>query len=297
MAMKLNKLEKTKRFARLGVTLDKSVYLREFDNYNQFAAAVEYGEPHDDDPVRVSRDTDRATFHTEPDFPTMMRKLRRGWPEALRRVDEMVMRTAEGIAFSETMGMEIVPNYIGQRLDWDRYNSGHPLMMIDQQERFVPDRVVKILFQVAAFCDVSIEQLWLRGAMVMGLVQALERVGISTQVDAIQSIDDHGDVEYHLFVPLKSAGHRMSPDRLAFAICNGDMLRRAVFAVEECESEALVKRFGFKQGGGYGRPTEAPREVCDHYDIYTSHAHRLRNADEVRREIRKHLEAQGVVLA
>ena len=69
-------------------------------------------------------------------------------------------------------------------------------------------------------------------------------------------------------IPLKRAGEMLDLDRCAFAFSHPSMLRRFVFAIWEGQTQEVRDLFGYKQGGGYGTPTELSDEDQARSDLY-----------------------------
>jgi len=237
-----------------------TIHLREFD----FDAWLEHvaRTPSVNGSSRRSshRNADGTFWSGTETFEDAMRLARDGWPEGLARVKDMA-ESIWNVIGQQMPRVDIQYDVAGAFADVDRFLTGEPEDMI----QFVEDenvlgrgKVVKVWVNMSASAGVSTRTIFCRGAAVVALVDALEKLGYSCEiiVSAASSPGWNGDREVLQYdVCLRKAGDPLDLDRLAFALANSAWLRRLVFSAKEHENAALRSRFGIP--GGYGCPTES----------------------------------------
>lgn len=188
-----------------------------------------------------------------------MELAQKGWAEGLKDIKAMSEKIWSVVG-QEIQKTTFTFDVTGSVPDVDRFLLGEPENMVQfQQEDSVGHgKIVKIYVNSSASCGVSAETMFVRGAAVVALVDALENLGFSCEVETADAVagqwtGDEEILQYH--VMLKRAGGALDLDRLAFALAQPAWFRRLVFSAMEKEPEDIRRTFSV--GRGYGYPTES----------------------------------------
>lgn len=201
---------------------------------------------------------DREFTHTR-NFGEAMSLARNGWPEGLRdiqRISESIWNVVGQKVSKTTFFYDVC----GSVPDVDRFLTGEPENMIQfsEEKTFGRGKVVKLHVNGAASCGVSAKTMFCRGAAVVALIDALEKLGHSCEVwtaDAIADVFRGDDSVLQYEVELRGPGSPIDMDRMAFSLAHPSWLRRLCFSAMEQEPDEVRRRFGI--GRHYGYPTES----------------------------------------
>lgn len=184
---------------------------------------------------------------------------KKGWPEGLAEIKKM-SETIWKVVGQEILKTTFTYDVCGSGADVDRFLLGEPENMIQfrQEESIGHGKIVKIRVNNVASSGVNVETMFLRGAALVALVDALEHLGFSCEIATADAIarDWRGDEQVLQYnVMLKRAGAALDLDRLAFVFAQPAWLRRLILGAMEHEPSDV--RVMFDVGGGYGHPTES----------------------------------------
>ena len=183
----------------------------------------------------------------------------KGWPDGLKDIKGMSEKIWKVVG-QQIQKTTFFYDVSGAQPDVDRFLLGEPENMIQfqQEESVGHGKIVKIFVNSSASCGVSVNTMFVRGAAVVALVNALESLGFSCEVCTADAVAGqwHGDAQILQYnVMLKRAGGSLDLDRLAFALAQPAWFRRLVFSAMEQEPESIRSMIGV--GYGYGCPTES----------------------------------------
>jgi hypothetical protein len=202
-------------------------------------------------------------------FDEAMALARKGWPEGLKDIQK-VSEAIWNVVGQEIQKVETLFDVCGAFADVDRYLTGEPEDMVQfvEEQTFGRGKVVKLFVNNAASCGVSAKTMFCRGAAVVALIDALEKLGYSCEVSTADALaggwrGDNQLLQYE--VELRGAGQVLDMDRMAFALAHPSWLRRMVFSAMEQEDATI--RSTFKIGGGYGHPSESRGLTSDEHGI------------------------------
>jgi hypothetical protein len=203
-------------------------------------------------------------------FAEAMDLARKGWPEGLAAVKAMAEQIWRVVG-QEVKKLEFNYEVAGDDVDVGRFLTGEPENMLEYIEEPSVGRgkIVHIYVNTVASCGISKETMYYRGAAVLALVDALEKLGFSCCVQTIDAISERwtGDKNVLRYnVTLREAGEALDMDRLAFALAHASWLRRLIFSAMEQESPELRKQFSVPNGC-YGNPEEARGATNDEHGI------------------------------
>lgn len=140
--------------------------------------------------------------------------------------------------------------YVGYAPDVKAYLEGNPLSMLNKQTPKY--KHIDIYYNVAILGNVSVNQIFNRGAITLCLVEILENMGFSVTLNIFTMSKCADQVHYAKF-NLKKNGERLHLQKLYFPLCNPSFLRRLVFRLREQTPDIT-----YPWVGGYG-------QTCDDY--------------------------------
>jgi hypothetical protein len=130
------------------------------------------------------------------------------------------------------------------------YCAGVPAHMHQQGDE-VPSRarVLRILVNLTANCNVNGHEFINRGAAIAAVTDYLETTGTRVEIQACMAIEGyHGGKSYiEVMIPVKQADQQIEPDRLAFVLSSPAMLRRFMLRLMEQHGHLAQS-----MGSGYG---------------------------------------------
>lgn len=133
--------------------------------------------------------------------------------------------------------MPIVPNAL----------KGLPLSMLDQERTPKKIRTVNILYNCSEAASTDKEDLALRGAFTLSVINALEREGYRVNL-YVGDVSMLGDRPFGSFINLKHAENPLNLRKIAYYLGNPSFLRRTCFRI--CENESFLPD---ATNCGYGR--------------------------------------------
>ena len=121
-------------------------------------------------------------------------------------------------------------DYVGFAPNVKAYLEGNPLAMINKKkERY---QKITIWFNSSCSADCTKEQIYVRGAITLSLIELLEKLGYSVDLHLIEL--SHNGKQFHFsdFL-LKEEGERLNPGKLFFPMCHSSWIRRLNFRLIE----------------------------------------------------------------
>ena len=176
---------------------------------------------------------------------------RYGYHEDFDKLVELKFSLEKYIKMQNTRGQQY-NYYVGYAPDVKAYLEGNPLSMFDRQNP--KKRHIDIYYNSAILGDVSTREIFNRGAITLSLVEILENMGFSVDLNVFTMSSCDGQIHYSKF-NLKKNNERMNIQKLFFPLCHPSFLRRLVFRLRE-ETPDITREWT----GGYGR-------TCDDYTI------------------------------
>lgn len=147
--------------------------------------------------------------------------------------------------------------YIGYVPDVKAYLEGNPLSMLNKINP--PRKQIDIYFNSANLGGVGSSQIFNRGVITLSLVEVLEKLGFSVNLNIFTMSSCGSQVHYAVF-KLKDANERLNIQKLFFPMCHPSWFRRLCFKLKEVTPDITSS-----WTGGYGRTCEESiiREVID----------------------------------
>ena len=175
-----------------------------------------------------------------------------GWHEIRPEVEKLLSTLSEQIDNRLDIVNELEYAVSGGAVDVGRWLTGEPECMFN----FVPTpnarmgKVVRLFIDYGASAGYSANFIQQRGIVICALVDALQKMRISTEVWGETAITGSGGAIHTTVVKLHDATAQMDIDELMFALANPSMLRRITFSVRE------MAGFGHQCSYGSTIPTE-----------------------------------------
>jgi hypothetical protein len=234
------------------------------DEFESLGEALRYAQ---DNKNRRSSDTkSERDWYGSPDLDTAVQMGLDGWHDIRPEVDALFSRMEEQINMAIGDVFEMRYDYGGDSVDIDRFLMGDPECMLEYD--VVPSgrmgRVVKVLVNGAASCNVSAKEIQQRGALAVALVDVLNKLGVGVEV-WLESATEYENKYHSQLIKLHSSEERLDVNNLMFAMAHPSMLRRVGFSILEKTGWEPAKRCA-QINAGYGRPhnmTQAERIEAD----------------------------------
>jgi hypothetical protein len=239
--------------------LKETVYKR---NYESLEKVLELTETPTDCRHRASETSGQANWFGTSSLAESLRLARFGWAEGRNRMKAMKRRVEDLVRQRVNSRQEVLWDVAGAVVDVGRFCEGEPenMMYFEPSPTDGKGRIVKLSVNVSASSGIRAEDIFWRGAAVIGLVDLLESNGFSVEVEVCEGIASrsHGGSKLEYRFPVKVPGYALDEDRLTFVLANPSFLRRVMFAVEEREPASIREEFGV--GCTYGYPAEVSQE-------------------------------------
>ncbi len=125
--------------------------------------------------------------------------------------------------------------YVGYAPDVKAYLEGNPLSMLNKTK---PARKqINIYFNATYNCYTKTEQIYNRGVIALNIVEILEKLGFSVNLNIFNMAVSDSQVHYAVF-RLKNTTERMNIKKLYFPMCHNSWLRRLIFRLIEVTPHA-----------------------------------------------------------
>jgi hypothetical protein len=213
-----------------------------FQNVADFMTFLEkpiskFCEPYDPDVTTASE------FNGNTSFQKACQLARYGWPEA-PKLEAMLVQQFEEYAYEyEYVRNERHYDVAGDEVDVSLYCSGEVECMVTYTRRRTTS-TARLVFNIGAACSERAEALIARGALALALVEAFDRMGISTEIVAklnLQHIHKPKLIT-EIALKLKELEDPVDVDRLGFWLGHPASLRVMFLSIvsrlpnEECAS-------------------------------------------------------------
>jgi hypothetical protein len=198
-------------------------------------------------------------------FEDTIKIARSGWDRGREAVEEFARDIYSSMGDRILAPMPVY-DVVGIDVDMGVYLTGDPECMIDYQPG-VSDgkgKVITLAAQLGTGAGISADTIFIRGAMIGGLVDCLEHAGFSVDLWACHTCWQVMETQ----VKIKTAGEPLDLDALAFALAHPGMLRRCDFALREMQPAEDRKKMGV--GRGYGPSNAGDPNIESHVRIPTN---------------------------
>lgn len=226
--------------------------IRRYGSIGEFLKRVE------ESPLDGACNKDRADWAGTTDVATAVRYAKHGgWePEVASTFRDMFEEYIPRLRTYVAEELERTPDVCGGDINMQAYLDGEPEYMYDwvPVENTVQKRALCLLVGHSISASVTLEELFVKGQAIVGLVRALSLLGYELEIWSEQTVRGRADGLYTTLTRLHAAGEVLDTSAIEFAIGNPAWLRRLIFAAEECEPQSIREKFGFVKGGGYGGP-------------------------------------------
>lgn len=231
----------------------KDIYERYF-LWNDFLKYVDWQNPNAN---TRSHDTDDYEWFGTPNFKSAMRLARYGWTEYMNQIkptDTDCWDMLNNLQLWKTKH-----SVVGSGVDIGRYVIGMPDCML-YQDSYLNDRFhaapkfVNVVVDVTYRCARKYEYVLERGLDIVSVINTLETNNVKTRIILLINLTGGGYL-YRIFINIKDYQDIFYMEKLMFPIAHTSFLRRLIFSAEEREPKEIRELFGFKNGGGYGVPS------------------------------------------
>ena len=231
---------------------NKNVMEYDFDSITEFLDYIDNAPVSDGFRGRHLSSEDQDFSFTRTDSLEQAKEFcKYGYHEDFDRLVELKYSLEKYIKMNRTGGKQY-NYYVGYAPDVKAYLEGSPLSMLNRQE---PKRKhIDIYYNSAILGNVSSEEIFNRGAVTLCLVEILENMGFSVDLNVFTMSGEDNQIHYAKF-NLKKNSERLNIQKLFFPLCHPSFLRRLVFKLREVTPD-ITRSWT----SGYGR-------TCDDYTI------------------------------
>lgn len=227
-----------------------------FDSIMEFIDYIENTEVRNDIFSSLSSETGDYDFCKTRTLEEAKNFLKYGYHEDFEKLKELKYKLEKYIKLSKQKSKQY-NFYVGYAPDVKAYLEGNPLSMLTKEN---PKRKhIDIYYNSAILGNVSTNEIFNRGAVTLSLVEILENLGFSVDLNIFTMSSTNGQIHYAKF-NLKRSGERLNIQKLYFPLCNPSFLRRLVFRLRE-ETPDITSPWN----DGYGRTCNdlTIREIID----------------------------------
>lgn len=220
-------------------------------DYSEFLAFAEQEVVEAED---TSRRIGREYFFGTSSFEEAMDLARKGWTAGAARVEALYNRMYRAVG-EKVKKTAIEYGVSGSVVDVGRFCSGEPECFMEFTEQVVdgPGRILTITVNLFLSCGIDDQTVFLRGAGVMTLVDALEEAGYSVAINGRLFVKNKNRHTEDFLFPIKRPGEAVESDRLAFIMCHPAFFRRLLFSVGE-HLKPFRDHVGYHDSSYYGCP-------------------------------------------
>lgn len=223
-----------------------SDYYHEYPDFNAYIEHVTYF----DGEQRSSLKEDDGKWSGVKNYREALDLATYGWNEGYKK---MKSKMVENGIFSGFVN-DLVRDVTGEFVDVDAYLLGQPECMYTFSEA-KPSRFLRLIINLGGNCNVSADEYYERGCMLMGIIDNLESRGVRCEIWSTLSSYNDGNT-YTFRVCVKKFTERLNAEKLTFVMCNPAWHRRLGFAEREKNPMSVRKDMDFLSSGGYGRTTD-----------------------------------------
>jgi hypothetical protein len=182
----------------------------------------------------------------------------RGWPEGRDKIRDTRMKLQIDNLLPNARKIKSTFDVYGDEPDIDRYLEGVPEDMVTLNESISSSsgKVVRISVNRSASCVVETDKIIRKGVAILLAVETLIHLGYSIEIWVSEAVSSYSGYTHEHHIPILHAGDPINLDTIAYMFLHPAVLRRLVFAADECEEHEIRKQFGFWNDGGYGQPSE-----------------------------------------
>lgn len=216
--------------------------------------------PETGDMGRSSRTKGDSEFYGTKSYEEAIKLARYGWPEGVKAFKPVASKLAYKLG--QLVEREMMEHDVtGDFPDISAFIQGDPENMIRMKPQIESGkgRIVKVVYNASASASVNKKILVARGSVACAMIDAISAAGYHVEIELCEWTAAGGEKCGVSFL-VKRVDEPLNIERAAFCLAHPSMLRRMAFAVEETMPEKVRKTFGFKSGGGYGQPAEAPMD-------------------------------------
>ena len=153
-----------------------------------------------------------------------------GYHQDFEKLVELKYSLEKYIKMSRTNGKQY-NYYVGYAPNVKAYLEGNPLSMFNKE--YPKRKHIDIYYNSAILGHVSTREIFNRGAITLCLVEILENMGFSVDLNVFtMSGEDDNQIHYATF-NLKKNNERLNIQKLYFPLCHPSFLRRLVFKLRE----------------------------------------------------------------
>ena len=227
-----------------------------FDSITEFLGYIENAPIRHDIFTTLESESSNYEFYKTSSLSEAKAFCKYGYHDDFEKLKELKYKLEKYIKLSKQKTKQY-NYYVGYAPDVKAYLEGNPLSMLNKQN---PKRKhIDIYYNSAILGNVNAEEIFNRGAVTLCLVEILENLGFSVDLNVFTMSYCNNQVHYAKF-NLKRSGERLNIQKLYFPLCHPSFLRRLVFRLRE-QTQDITRPWT----NGYGRTCNDAtiREIID----------------------------------
>src|SRR5580765_3483306 len=202
-----------------------------FDNIHKWLDAVQLPSTMATE-IRASRNK-YSTFNQTNSFEHALELATKGWPEGSLKVEKYLMELTPFLRTVKGYRNAWMPGMLPQGgLILDNYVKGLPDCMLNRARK-PSNKFARVVFNASILNDINANEYFGRGALIIALVDTLERNNYRIQICAQNCTVGYNSDKLVTEVILKNYGESLDGDRIAFWASHVAVNRRISFSYRE----------------------------------------------------------------
>lgn len=199
---------------------------------------------------------EKYEFTKTSSFEEAEKLCKSGYHEEYDKLIELKLKLEKYIRLSRKNEKQF-NDYIGYAPDVKAYLEGNPMNMLNKKREH--KKRVNIYYNSAVLGDITNSQILNRGVITLNIVEALEKLNYSVNLNIFTMSEEKNQIHYAKF-NLKRENERLNIQKLYFPMCHPSFQRRLVFRLRE-ETSDISKDWI----NGYGRTSNEKtiRKILD----------------------------------
>lgn len=199
---------------------------------------------------------EKYEFTKTSSFEEAEKLCKSGYHEEYDKLIELKLKLEKYIRLSRKNEKQF-NDYIGYAPDVKAYLEGNPMNMLNKKREH--KKRVNIYYNSAVLGDITNSQILNRGVITLNIVEALEKLNYSVNLNIFTMSEEKNQIHYAKF-NLKRENERLNIQKLYFPMCHPSFHRRLVFRLRE-ETSDISKDWI----NGYGRTSNEKtiRKILD----------------------------------
>ena len=233
-------------------TKDKTTYLREFKNLDEFYNYITDTPLNDvfrwEELASSAKGPHKERWTGTSSYEEAVSLFKNGWQDMAKTLTKSIKVKQNQVENAQVQ--KVMYDIVGFQASVPRYLQGIPTSMINKKLVPVKQRVITLNKDISYNAMVRTDDIIEASVQTIHLIKKIEAQGIRVNLNLIWG-SGAGETREVIKIKLKSANERINISKLAFPLVNPSMLRRLCFRYFEV-APTITKEYRF----GYGTPLD-----------------------------------------